>query len=594
MNTDDDIDDDFNDLINNLNIYSDVDVMNTINAMKNSLSMKHYDLLITFIVNNLDNEFFVVNFLDKLLSEAQFYSIQIQDDIMSYDLPVKALKNLLLLDNLSNIIYFYIFIIKKLSYDDKCDILEYIYNIGKLDDYIASNKKYTTFTTINKIKNNNVMENFRCCVSLFMKFHSNKDTFIKLSEYIDYFIQNILYVHINADNIIKYITPVNLNDVIMSNFQNTEYVKLLVDFFMIELDNLEIHFNEKLIHQHILFIKHINNIYKTETSNIIHILKPLIDKLCNLVYNKNNNIVNKHMRYLIYSDMMTILATTNIDYVPDNICEIILEFMAIDFLSWITIDEFITICEITSEILLMAERLEKIFGFKNKNYDDFLYNLLKIENEIISVVENQINKDMTYLNYTLIKNTIYEFINIINILTHFAGIYIYKMNEEMKFNKYGDLIYMFNLQINRYMELLENTNIDRYNTKSLLKHVMTSKFVIVNNQINETKYINIGLEYDKIIDYCINTKFSMLHDFIDNLKKLKQEFDHDNTYIDENSQDIDNLFYVKIKNKYKLPNHDDTFERDLLRLLIREKREDPYTRKQITLKELDDYNDLFP
>ena len=77
---------------------------------------------------------------------------------------------------------------------------------------------------------------------------------------------------------------------------------------------------------------------------------------------------------------------------------------------------------------------------------------------------------------------------------------------------------------------------------------------------------------------------------------MQEESDKHNEFvdkfIDENNQTIyvDKLFYTEITNPYMLPNYNDYFQKELIRLIIRESNQNPFTREKITLDEFDNYN----
>lgn len=138
---------------------------------------------------------------------------------------------------------------------------------------------------------------------------------------------------------------------------------------------------------------------------------------------------------------------------------------------------------------------------------------------------------------------------------------------------------------------MDNNNISKFSLKILIRNIIITKLIIINNQIDINRYVNYGLEYDRIIDYYNYIQFKVSPDFVDKIEKIKNE----ESIINLN-EDLyeDNVFCVKTKNPYRLPSQTsqtDFFERDMIRLLIREKKEDPFTRKPLTLEELDKYNE---
>jgi hypothetical protein len=473
---------------------------------------------------------------------------------------------------------------KQNNYSYLDELFEYIYIIGKLDNFIISIKKYINTIQLHLIENY-LLTNLKYFINLFNKYKTDENTFLKLREFINYYITNIIYAYIDTKNILNYLLFENTNDKFIKKFKNTDTITYFIDFFIIENEYFDIYFDKTILINQILFLKYMNTFFKTDINNIINLLKPIINFNFNLVLLSNIKL-NKHDRYDIFYDMGVILSSYESNYVPNNIVSIILDFLKIDFIQWIKIDDFIKICEILFKLLIKSEKSNNLFNLENKNYDDFLYNLIKIENEILNSFEIQIKKDLHFSNYSSIKIILYDYLNILNIITHFQIKIIDKLNNDVDFELYGDLIYMLNLQLNKYILLSESENITKYSLKLLFRNVIITKFVNLLNQIENNKYVHYGLEYEKIINYYNNMNFNISHNFVDVIQSIQNE----EIILNENTDLEDNLFCVKIKNKYKLPSQQDFFERDMIRLLIREKEEDPFTRQHITLKELDEYN----
>jgi hypothetical protein len=568
----------------NTNIFEYDIIEYTINIIKEYIYHIDNDFLINLLIKYIHNENFVINFLDKLLYEIEKLQPKFSEKLFSSDLSLDNIKNLLLLENITDKIYLNLYFSKQNNYSYLDELFEYIYIIGKLDNFIISIKKYINTIQLHLIENY-LLTNLKYFINLFNKYKTDENTFLKLREFINYYITNIIYAYIDTKNILNYLLFENTNDKFIKKFKNTDTITYFIDFFIIENEYFDIYFDKTILINQILFLKYMNTFFKTDINNIINLLKPIINFNFNLVLLSNIKL-NKHDRYDIFYDMGVILSSYESNYVPNNIVSIILDFLKIDFIQWIKIDDFIKICEILFKLLIKSEKSNNLFNLENKNYDDFLYNLIKIENEILNSFEIQIKKDLHFSNYSSIKIILYDYLNILNIITHFQIKIIDKLNNDVDFELYGDLIYMLNLQLNKYILLSESENITKYSLKLLFRNVIITKFVNLLNQIENNKYVHYGLEYEKIINYYNNMNFNISHNFVDVIQSIQNE----EIILNENTDLEDNLFCVKIKNKYKLPSQQDFFERDMIRLLIREKEEDPFTRQHITLKELDEYN----
>ena len=562
----------------NNNIFDNDVIEYTINIIKDYIYQINLTYLTNLIMKYIYNENFVVNFLDRFLSEIK--SIKICDRIFSQDLSINDIKNLLLLENIDNKIYFNLYFLKDIDFESKNELFEYIYSIGKLNNFINSIKIYFKFQS-----NNYLIQNLNCFINLFIKYKTDSNTFLELRNFINYFITNVIYVYIDTKNIINYLLYDNVNDSFILNFTNIDTIKYFLEFFKIENEYNHIYFDKSIILNQILYLKYMNSFNKNNINNIIELLSPLIDTNCNLIKSTFKEL-NKHEKYDMFYDMASFIIEMKSQYVPENMIEIISNFLEIDFLTWVKIDEFIKLCELIFKLLIKIEKTNNLFNLNR--YDDFLYKLISIENEILNNFELQINKDIIFSNYSSIKTILYDYINIFNIISHFEMEFIKKLNEDIPFKIYGDLIYMLNLNINKYIILTENNNISKFSLKILIKNIIITKLIMINNQIDMNRYVNYGLEYDRIINYYNNIQFKVSPDFIDKIEKIKNE----ESIINLN-EDLyeDNLFCVKIKNPYRLPSQTDLFERDMIRLLIREKQEDPFTRKPLTLEELDKYNE---
>lgn len=567
----------------NNNIFDYNVIEYTINIIRDYIYQIDLSYLINLIMKYIYNENFVINFLDRFLLETNSLQININHKIISQDLSISDIKNLLLLDNINDKFYFNLYFEKDFDFESKNELFEYIYSIGKLNNFINSLKKYLNFKS-----NKYLIQNLKCFINLFIKYKTDQNTFLELRNFINYFISNVVYIYIDTQNIINYLLYDNIYDTFILNFTNIDTIKYFIDFFKIENEYNSIYFDKSIILNQILYLKYMNSFNKNNMDNIIDLLSPLIDVNCNLIKSTFTEL-NKHEKYDIFCKMASIIINIKSDYIPENMITIILDFLDIDFLTWIKIDEFIKICELIFKLLIKIEKANNLFNLNR--YDDFLYKLMLIENEILNNFELQINKEILFTNYSSIKTILYNYINILNIISHFEMEFIKKLNETTPCKLYGDLIYMLNLNINKYIILTENNNISKFSLNILIKNIIITKFIIINNQIDTNRYVNYGLEYDKIIDYYNHTQFTVLPEFVDKIKKIKNEESIIN--LNENLYE-DNLFCVKIKNPYRLPSQSsesDFFERDMLRLLIREKQEDPYTRKPLTLKELDKYNE---
>ena len=143
---------------------------------------------------------------------------------------------------------------------------------------------------------------------------------------------------------------------------------------------------------------------------------------------------------------------------------------------------------------------------------------------------------------------------------------------------------------------MTNNNVYKFDIKLLINNIINGKLALFYNQFKINKYLNYGLEFDKIINYINSNNLIIANDFIDILKLLKDELDKNNEIVDtytdhiEYSIYVDKLFYIEITNPYMFPNCEDFFQKELIRLIIRESNQNPFTGNKLTLEELDNYN----
>lgn len=583
-----------------INLDNDTVIDNVIYFIKEKLYGETYQLIIDLIIKNLENIDFVLNFVNQLFYYMPSTRIIILDDIIKKVNDVDKIKNLLFIDNIDNSIYFNIYFVKNLEYDKLFDLTQYIYDIGKINILIESINKYLTKF---KIKNFKLLK----FIEIFIDFYKeiNNDFYKEInneimsntiSDFIITLMNEHLFVYIDTIKMFDLLFTNNLsnNKDFIDKFKDLNVINKFIDFYCNILDDLNNNDNYKLIFNCIIF--YISNTFlflkvKDNQSNI-EIFNPLFQKIVNLMY-VNNDLINIHDKLTIFLKIASIFTIYDMINIPLNYVDTLLIFFkSVKFLDWSTIDECIDIFNNISKMLLILDNKSILF---NTKCDELLYEILNYEDTLLKFVETYINKNINYISYTSIKSILYDLINIINVFSHIESNLINHMNNNYCYEKYSDVIYKFNILLNKFILLTSNKNINKFNIDLLIRYIMITKLIIFNNQIKLNLFTNVNIEYDEILNYYNKMNYIIAIDFIDNINNIKKIYDDELILIEkyndiQNDYFIDKIFCVDIKNPYLLPKYDDFFERDLIRLTIRETNKSPLTREKITLSELDEYN----
>lgn len=580
----------FNDINNSID--NEYIIYSYINILKNEIFNIDYNNLISNIIKYLDNQSFVINFLNKFIADIPSHSVIIQNDIISSDIDMNKIKNFLLIDNLDNNIYFVIYLIKNILVNELYDLTNYIYLIGKIDKLITSLTNYI-YNNTKILKINNVLTTINILMKFLFDDNNNFDNeiYVKILKFILNITNDYLFTYFETINIINLVF-ITYNDQLDISFinrlNNQDSINLYLNFYLNALNNIDKYYNINIVSYCINYIINILQINNNQTN---FICRDIIIKLSDLL-SKYNDIINIHDRLNIYLDVSKLIIKINeSDYIPNNLIDNILKFYKdVNFFDWITVNECLDIFNTTTKLLLLINNSNKLY---NTRCDEILFILIKYEGFLLKMTENYINKNIYNFTYESIKNIILDLINIIYILTYIQRRYIDYLNNNYLFNQYSDVVYKLNMELNNYLfVILNNNNIYKFNVDILFKNIITLKISNLYNQIKLKKYVNINIEYDKLIDYYNKYNYIIDNNFIDVINNLKNKSDGDNILLDKYDDTIfvDKLFCNIINVPYMLPNNNDFYDRDLIRLVIRETNKNPLTREDITLEELDNYN----
>ena len=573
-----------NDLIDNMIIYI-YDNFNDFNEF-------NYDEFIKNIINNLDDELFLISFINPLINKLNFYRKIILLDIIKSLNNVDQLKNIFLLDYVGFEQLYHIYKFKKFNNYVYSEILIYIYTLGKID-IIKSLLEFIYNAKINyeiiyniiisfMIFHNNIFNK----INEFNKFYNNdyyKENYINLTKIGLEFINNILY-------------PLfELNDIVTQTFQMENTNMFLTENNILNINNFFINILDNIKYNYdISIIKNIMHYIEILTKhNFYNEIYELINKMTNLI---DNPLLNIHDKTLLLIKICKYISNDSYKNIPLNMIYYIDYYLSnVKFLDWSTFDEKINI------IMIISKTLFKIYHHNHINYKEsnpdllynLLYNLLFYEKECFNIIELVLKNEITYTTYTLLKDTIFGMINTLNIFVEIEIFLCEKLNILSKYEDYDYIIYKNNLNISSYvLFLLGNNNLYKFNTQILIHNFIISKYIMLYNQMLYDRLPYIGIEYVKIKEYYDKYYINLPELFKNKINILEKKFNDMNKFIDEN-QDldlIDPLFAIKIENIYKLPNFNEKLEKITLRLLIKESSKNPFTREVLTLTELDKYN----
>ena len=552
----------------NLNINDRYIVDINIDILVTNFYIFNYDDILNNIIFNLEDITFIINFMNKFLDNIPEHKKQILIDIIKDTNNIIKLKHLFLLEDIDYKLLFNIYKFKSLSIDNYTEIFNFLLIIGKiniikglLDNYyvaeINHNKQFILLSSI-------------------FSFH-------KTIEIYDIYIEftKILLKFINTILPIFELTEIISNLIIFNN--NNSKLELILNFYKLVIDKCEVYFNITSINKSIEIL---NIIVKNNLS--INNYNNLFDRLLNLI---NSSYLNIHEKFNLFNDITKLLIYDRTNYIPNNYLDnMIYVFLNIKFLTWMTIDEKISLFNILSKILLKIKKLNKLNDNFN-NCDKLLYYTLYFENECFNLLTTLLNTEIEFTIYNFMKESVYNLITSINIFTEISDYYF----DNIK-NKYiKDLFYKNNLNISVMLNYINDNNnlynLSKFNTDILLKHNMISKLIIIYKHWNNINYPCIGLDYDNLINYIETKNINIFYNIIPKINLLKIKCNSYNDNIDNlNHEYIDNIFNIEIIDPIMLPNLNDFFEKTTLYLLIRETNKNPYTRENINLDELIEYN----
>jgi hypothetical protein len=559
----------FNIILENLDDDKTIEIY--INLLYDNFNRINYNNFIKELILMLDNSYFIIMFLGKFLDKINLYKKKILKDIIKNTTDITKLKNIFILD-VDYVILLEIFILNNLNENDYILLLEWIYEIGKIDIIYKLIEKLEY--KLNSIRYNVIFDIIISLIRLHEKL-INTDFYIELSKKLipliilsitlfelSEFIKNIFLIETN--NLFNY----RLNTIF--NFYRT-LIKYKNKYFDVQIIND--------------IVKLINLFIKTDGDMEPYI--NIIDDLLTLLY---INELNIHEKTNLFINITQIITNENINYTPNNLIEYIDYYISnIKFLSWSTLDEKIALLELIAKSLLQIKNKEELYFEK---FDNIIFNVLYLEQETFNIFKSVLQTEVIYTNYNLVKNTLYNLLTIINI---FNDILIIYFNLCVKYNiYYADLLHKNNLLINIYVNFFNNNNQSntKFSMNILFQNIIINKFMIIYNHHNYDKFQFNGLEYDLIINYYNNLKINYIHDLDNIINILKEKSIKSNEFIEKYNDDIyiDNIFSIEIIEPIMIPNSEYFYEKATMYLLLRETSQHPYTREKITLNDIIEYN----
>ena len=566
------IDNIFIDAKNNIN--DEIIINKYIDIISQNFYNIDYNNFIRNIINLLDDINFIIIFLNKLCDNKivkKNYKFIIKDIITNIN-NKDIIKNLFLLDIVDYTIFYDIINKNQLDNKDMINIYDFIFEIGKIDiiidllDNIIIDYKAIEYKNLIKI-----------LLSL-LKFHKkiiNTDFYKDISS--------------NLSTIIYVLLPLfELKQLSQKLTNNTEepYSNENVDIIFDFLDRLIINY-DKFFNVYI-----IDNIF--ELFNFLVKLKidinPYITIIDNIYKLLLTNVLNIHEKAKLFNNIAKILEYS--DYVPKDLILYIDYYITnINFLTWSTLDEKIIIMEYISKLLLRLNLNNKLCYDNYDKYDNVLYNILYLESESFNILKNLLNSIITYTDYNLIKNVSYNLISIINIFNDVQ----YKYFDYCKQNKmyYGDLLHKNNILLNTYLLYFADIsqNINRFNCSLFFNSIIINKIMLIYKHTDYKFFPLNSIEYEILEDYYKINNIN-LYNFLIIIDKIKDKDNKSNDFITKNNDTeyIDNIFSIEIRDPIMIPKSNDFFERSTMYLLIRESHKHPYTREELSLPDLIKYN----
>jgi hypothetical protein len=562
----------FRNIMDNIN---NEDVINTyIDMISDNFFNIDYIYILTNIINSLDDINFIILFLNKLFDNlsikynemCKFMLIDIIKNINKTD--NLKFKNLFILNIVDYTMIYEIIKIHDISIEDLIDIYSFIYEIGKINiidellDNIIIDNKSLTYPVL-----------FRTLLSLLQ--------FQKKLIYTDFYVDitsklaTLMYILLPIFELKEFVQNLLFDGLDITH--NNEHLIIIFDFFRIVINNHNKYFNICVV-DNIFELLNLLIKLNIKTDTYINIL----DDVCKLLL---TDIINIHEKTKIFINIAKIIIKT--DYNLQDLITYIDYFVTnIKFLSWSTLDEKILIIEYISKLLL---KLNNMFYFDN--YDNMLYNILYLEIETFNILKIILNTHITYSDYNLIKNTAYNIITSLNIFNDVQFTYFDFCKENNKY--YADLLHKNNLIINTYLLYFTDTskNIYKFNINLIFSTIIINKFMIIYKHIGYELFPLNSIEYEILEKYYIDNKINIFNDFLIKINVLKNKSIISDDFITICKDEfIDNIFSIEIIDPIMIPHSNDFFEKSTMYLLIRETQKNPYTREELTIQNIIEYN----
>jgi hypothetical protein len=577
------LDDIFKNIIENIDNNSMIN--NYVDIISNNFYNTDYIKFVKKIIELLDDTSFILIFLNKFFEKQyELYKFIIIDIIKNINnntdnidnntdnIDIIKIKNLFLLDIIDYDIIYEIINIYDIDILNFMSIYDFIYEIGKINiindllDDIIINNKLLSYKNL-----------FKILLSLlkFQKKILDTDFYVDITSKLS----SIMYIILPIFELKEFIQKLLFND--LENTHINEHLIIIFDFFKIVINNHDKYFNICIIDN---IFELLNLLIKIDFN--IDSYVTILDDLCKLLL---TNIINIHEKTKIFTNIAKIIIHSN--YVPYNLIIYIDYYITnINFLSWSTIDEKILILEYISKLLLKIKSNDKLYYDK---YDNILYNILYIETESFNILKILLSANISYTDYNLIKNTSYNIITIINILNDIQFIYFDYCKEDNIY--YADLLHKNNLLLNTYiLYFTENNSKDiyKFNINLIFNTLIINKMMILYKHLDYKLFPLNSIEYEILENYYNNNNINLFYNFLSKLNIVKEKSNNLTDFITKynDTEFIDNIFSIEIVNPIMIPQSTDFFEKCTMYLLIRESQKNPYTREELTIADLIEYN----
>ena len=252
-----------------------------------------------------------------------------------------------------------------------------------------------------------------------------------------------------------------------------------------------------------------------------------------------------------------------------------------------------------SHILLQINNFKYDYDWKmeeihSEEYFKFLNTFTTIINHNFEIIND--NNTFYKQNKTLIyEETLLKSNESLIMVSRLIELFIYLI---MKISKdyskcYISMCQFINYNLNTIHNLYQmNEALDGQNKYTLLEPISELFIILLSTFMIDPSFISLFKEYynknifKQIVDkiYSKERKMDILDDI---LKKLTDIEEKTIEYPDEY---CDPLMYVEIKTPYVLPDSDMIMEKQIIIKHLEHNQEDPFTRKPLTLKELEEYN----